>query len=74
MRLISVLLVLAVIGWLVAERWQTPGEQRPQQGSAGGPPEVPDRPGEVPKFEQDMDRFMKQQGDRRQQQLRDQGG
>lgn len=72
MRLIAILLALAALGWLAAERLR----QGPETGPAPdeSTPRVPEHPQQVPQFEQDMNRFMQEQGDQRREQVESSGG
>lgn len=61
MRLIMMLLALAVMGLLVARQLKSPSaEVSPAvvEGASPGVPSVPQRPQDLPRFEQDIQRFV----------------
>lgn len=67
MKLILVLAALLIVGLLVTQQLNKGEEAGIEQDTAmeaGDPPEVPTNPGDVPKFEEDMNKFMENEAAR----------
>lgn len=61
MKLILLLAAMLVVGLLVTQQLNKGKEANAEQAGemeAGDPPKVPMNPGDVPKFEEDMNKFM----------------
>ncbi|MCC4283173.1 hypothetical protein LL273_05520 [Marinobacter salarius] len=61
MKLIFLLAAVLVVGLLVAQQLNKGKEANAEQAAemgTGKPPKVPTNPGDVPKFEEDMKKFM----------------
>lgn len=72
MRLIVILLALAVVGLLAAKQLQRPPLEPSRVGLEGGMPGVPvvpQRPQDLQRFEQDMNRFVDETARERQRQI-----
>lgn len=67
MKLILLLAAVLVVGLLVTQQLnkgkEANAEQAAQMGT-GKPPKVPTNPGDVPKFEEDMKKFMEDEAAR----------
>ena len=72
MRMILLLLALLIVGLLVYQQLGGPPDRSievPDGGAASQAPRVPQRPQDLPAFEQDMQQFMQDSAEERRQRL-----
>lgn len=71
MRLIILLIAVVLVGLLVVRQLDSPDAEpvATQANGDKGPPRVPSKPGEVPEFEEDMNRYMDEAHEERRQRL-----